>query len=108
MGALKKLFREVVDSYILLEKARVRRKTLPWITQEVCALMRSGDSQNPSWAWCAVRCSRRQSQREAVNVALTLHHLRAETLQFRQNPSFSSFSVDLHRFYSVAISVAIR
>ena len=35
----KKLFREIVDSYILLKKARVR--TLPWITQEVCALMRA-------------------------------------------------------------------
>ena len=37
----KKLFRQIVDSHILLKKARVRRKTLPWITQEVCALMRA-------------------------------------------------------------------
>ena len=35
----KKLFREIVDSHILLKTARVR--TLPWLTQEVCALMRA-------------------------------------------------------------------
>ena len=36
----KKLLREIVDSHILLKKARVRKKTLPWTTQEVCALMK--------------------------------------------------------------------
>ena len=30
----------------------------------------------------------------------SLHRLRAETLQFRQNPSFSSFLVTLRRIYS--------
>ena len=37
----KKLFREIVDSHILHKKARVRKKTLPWITQEVHVLMRA-------------------------------------------------------------------
>ena len=37
----KKLFREFVDSHILLKKAWVRRKILLWITQEVRALMRA-------------------------------------------------------------------
>ena len=73
-----------------------------------------GDSRNPtvlSWAWCAVECGRR----ETVNVAVrlwsagdrecrrstsSLHRLRAETLQFCQNPSFSSFLVTLRRIYS--------
>ena len=36
----KKLFGEIVDSHIPLKRARVRRKTLPWITQEIRALMR--------------------------------------------------------------------
>ena len=65
-----------------------------------------------SWAWCAVECG----QRETVNVAVrllwsagdrecrhstsSLHRLRAETLQFRKNPSFSSFLVTLRRIYS--------
>ena len=31
----------------------------------------SGDSQNQSWAWCAVECSRR----ETVNVAVRLRRL---------------------------------
>ena len=62
----------------------------------------SGDSRNPSWAWCAVECGRRGDRecRRSTSSPLTLHRLRAETLQFRQNPSFSSFSVTLRRIYS--------
>ena len=37
----KQLFGEIVDSHIVLKKARVRRKSLPWITQEVRAMMRA-------------------------------------------------------------------
>ena len=36
----------------------------------------------------------------STSSSLTLHCLRAETLQFRQNPSFSLFSVTLRRIYS--------
>ena len=40
----KKLFGEIVDSHIPLKRARVKRKTLPWITQEIRALMRAKSS----------------------------------------------------------------
>ena len=42
-----------------------------------------------------------QLRRRLTSSPLTLHCLRAETLQFRQNPSLISlFSVTLHRIYS--------
>ena len=37
----KKLFGEIVDAHIPLKRARVRRKALPWITQEIRDLMRA-------------------------------------------------------------------
>lgn len=37
----KKLFSEIVDTHIPLKKARVRRKSLPWITREIRVLMRA-------------------------------------------------------------------
>ena len=38
--------------------------------------------------------------RRSTSLPLMLQRLRAETLQFRQNPSFSLFSVTLRRIYS--------
>ena len=38
----KQLFGEIIDSHTVLKKARVKRKSLPWITQEIRAMMRAG------------------------------------------------------------------
>ena len=48
----------------------------------------------------AIRLLWSAGDRECHHSTSSLHRLRAETLQFRQNPSFSSFSVTLRRIYS--------
>ena len=58
----------------------------------------SGDSPESSSSMVGVVCRRVRSAGDGechrlTSLPLTLHRLRVETLQFRQNPSFSSFSV---------------
>ena len=49
---------------------------------------------------CRVQSAGDHECHHLTSSLLILHRLRAETLQFCQNPSFSSFSVALRRIYS--------
>ena len=87
----KQLFDEIVNLHIPTKKARVRRKTLPWITQDIRALMRTR-----SYFLTKAKKSRKAEDwekfrrlRNQVTCGLRkakLHHFENLSLQSASNP----------------------